>query len=145
MKKLLFLLMVLMFIVLTTENSSAQSHKTENCFTYDFYGYLPCTDELSDGKGEVCLTAWKGKVQIKQSGTFIGAESGKVYTLSFVGNQIQINWLPGQTFVVNITGTASLKCEGALFAKYKVIGHITVNDIGEIVVSRYELTDWVCK
>jgi len=145
MKKLMFLWVTLMFIVLTTGNSSAQSNKTEDCFTYDFYGYLQCTDELSEGKGEVCLTARNGKVQIKQRGTFIGTESGKMYTLSYVGNQIQINWLPGQTFVVNITGTASLRCEGARIAEYKVIGHITVNAIGEIVVSRYDWSDWVCK
>jgi len=145
MKKLLFLLITLFFVVLTTVNSSAQTDKTEDCFTYDFFGYLQCTDELSEGEGDVCITAWNGKVQIKQSGTFIGTESRKVYTLSYVGNQIERNWMPGQTFVINITGTASLKCEGALIAVYRVIGHITVNAKGEIVVNRYDWSDWVCK
>ena len=145
MKKLLLLLLALMFILLTTGNSSAQSDKTEDCFTFDFYGYLQCTDELSEGKGEVCLTSRNGKVQIKQRGTFIGTESGKVYTLSYVGNQIQINRLPKLTYVVNVTGTASLKCEGVPVAEYKVIGHITVNASGDIVVNRYDWSDWVCK
>jgi hypothetical protein len=145
MGKLLFLLMALFFVVLMPGNCAAQSDKTEDCFTYDFYGTLKCTDEISEGEGEVCITAWNGKVQIKQWATYIGTESGKVYTLSYIGNQIERNWMPGQTFIINVTGTASLKCEGATIALYKVSGHVTVNATGEIVVNRYEYSDWVCK
>jgi hypothetical protein len=145
MKKLLFLLMALFFVVLTPGLSSAQAEKTKNCFTYDFYGTLQCTDEISEGEGEICLTSWNGKVQIKQRGTFIGTESGKMYTLSYVGNQIAKNGLQGQTYVNNIEGTASLQCEGVTIAEYKVTGHVTVNAKGEVVVNRYDWTDWICK
>jgi hypothetical protein len=145
MKSLFFLWMTLIFIVLTAGNSAAQSDKTEHCFTNNFYGYLPCTDEISVGEGYICLISWKGKGQIIQKGTFIGTESGKVYTLSYMGNQIEKNWEPGQACVINIEGTASLKCEGATIALYKVKGHVTVNAEGEIVINRYDWSDWVCK
>jgi hypothetical protein len=145
MKKLYFLWMALMLIVLTAGNSAAQPGKTEDCFTFDFYGYLPCTDEISAGEGYICLSVWNGKGQIIQKGTFVGTESDKVYTLSYVGNQIGKNWEPGQAGVINIEGTASLKCEGATIALYKVKGHVTVNAKGEIVVNRYDWSDWVCK
>ena len=145
MKELLFLWMALFFVVLLPGNSAAQSGKTEDCFGGDFYGYLPCTDELCEGKGEVCITVWNGKAQIIQTGSYIGTESGKVYTLSYVGNQIQRIGMPGQTFVINISGLASLKCEGATIALWRVSGHVTVNATGEIVVNRYEYSDWVCK
>jgi hypothetical protein len=145
MKKLLFLLITLFFVVFSPKNSSAQAEKTKNCFSYDFYGTLQCTDEISEGEGEICITSWKGKVQIKQQGTFTGIESGKIYTLSYVGNQIAKSGLHGETYINNIEGTAYLQCEGATIAEYKVIGHITVNATGEIVVNRYDWTDWVCK
>ena len=145
MKKLLFLWMALFFVTFTPGNSYAQSDKTENCYSYDFYGYLPCTDEISEGKGEVCFTHWNGKAQIRQSGTFTGTESGKVYTIFDMGNQIQPNLIPGKAIIINISGMASIKCEGATIALCRVSGHVTVNATGEIVVNRYEYSDWVCK
>lgn len=144
MKKLMFLLMTLLLVVFTAWNSSAQGNKTQNCFTDDGSFYFYCVDEIVVGSLEYCWTFWDGKTQVKYKGTFVGEDTGLTYTFSLVENVMWKEWVEGQAYVGSDNGTAVIECEGVPVGITKLRSHFVVNANGDMVLDKYEVSEWEC-
>lgn len=142
MKTLKLAGIIIAFVFAVNFNSLAQEQVTEVCQTA-WIDWVPCADEAVTGELIACYRTWEnGKTQDLWKGTFVGVESGKIYTFSRVQNNDKFDATKPGAHLYQTTSSGSVECEGVVIGSYHMTWHGTYNASGDLVSELHKGEWW---